>query len=56
MYLGYSMVYLSQSAWGARLATRYHERSRMFGTMTAVGVVGAIGILVISIIGQAFSG
>jgi len=54
MYLGYSMVYLSQSAWGARLATRYHERSRMFGTMTAVGVVGAIGILVISIMARRF--
>ncbi len=49
MYLGYSIVYLAQSAWGARLATRYHERSRLFGTMTAVGVVGAIGVLAISI-------
>ncbi len=54
MYLGYSAVYLSQSAWGARLATRYHERSRLFGTMTAVGVVGAIGILVISIMAKSF--
>ena len=54
MYLGYSMVYLAQSAWGARLATRYHERSRLFGTMTAVGVVGAIGILAISIFAKPF--
>jgi GPH family glycoside/pentoside/hexuronide:cation symporter len=54
MYLGYSMVYLAQSAWGARLATRYHERSRLFGAMTAVGVVGAIGILAISIMARPF--
>jgi GPH family glycoside/pentoside/hexuronide:cation symporter len=54
MYFGYSMVYLAQSAWGARLATRYHERSRLFGTMTAVGVVGAIGILMISIMAKRF--
>jgi Na+/melibiose symporter-like transporter len=52
MYLGYSMVYLSQSAWGARLATRYHERSRLFGAMTAIGVVGALGILLISILAK----
>ena len=52
MYLGYSIVYLSQSAWGARLATRYHDRSRLFGGMTAVGVIGAIGILAISILAK----
>ena len=52
MYLGYSIVYLSQSAWGARLATRYHDRSRLFGGMTAVGVVGALGILAISILAK----
>jgi GPH family glycoside/pentoside/hexuronide:cation symporter len=52
MYFGYSMVYLAHSAWGARLATRYHERSRLFGTMTAVGVVGALGILAISIMAR----
>ena len=52
MYIGYSIVYLSQSAWGARLATRYHERSRLFGTLTAVGVVGAMGVLMISIMAK----
>lgn len=52
MYFGYSIVYLAQSSWGARLATRYHERSRLFGSMTAVGVVGALGILVISIMAK----
>ena len=54
MYLGYSIVYLAQSAWGARLATRYHERSRLFGTLTAVGVVGAVAILMISIMAKRF--
>ncbi len=52
MYLGNSIVYLSTSAWGATLATLYHERSRLFGMITAVGVVGALMVLLIPILGQ----
>jgi glycoside/pentoside/hexuronide:cation symporter, GPH family len=54
MYLGYSMLYLSTNAWGATLATLYHERSRLFGGITAVGVIGALGVLMIPILGQSF--
>ena len=52
MYLGNSIVYLSTSAWGATLATLYHERSRLFGMLTAVGVGGALMVLLIPIVGQ----
>ncbi|MDB5479188.1 MAG: major facilitator superfamily 1 [Caulobacteraceae bacterium] len=54
MYLGYSTLYLSTNAWGATLATLYHERSRLFGGLTAVGVVGALSVLMIPILGHGF--
>jgi GPH family glycoside/pentoside/hexuronide:cation symporter len=54
MYLGNSILYLSISAWGASLATLYHERSRLFGMLTAVGVIGALSVLLIPILGQNF--
>ncbi len=54
MYLGNSILYLSLSAWGATLATLYHERSRLFGGITGVGVVGALSVLMIPILGQSF--
>jgi GPH family glycoside/pentoside/hexuronide:cation symporter len=45
MYLGSSMATLSHTAWGAVLATNYNERSRVFGLLAAVGVVGALLVL-----------
>jgi Na+/melibiose symporter-like transporter len=54
MYLGNSILYLSLSAWGATLATLYHERSRLFAGITAVGVIGALSVLMIPILGQSF--
>jgi Na+/melibiose symporter-like transporter len=54
MYLGNSILYLSTSAWAATLATLYHERSRLFGVVTAVGVAGALSVLLIPILGQSF--
>lgn len=54
MYLGNSILYLSTSAWSATLATLYHERSRLFGIVTAVGVIGALAVLLIPILGANF--
>jgi len=51
MYLGNSIVTLAHLAWGATLATRYHERSRLFGVITAVGVTGTMAALAIFIVG-----
>ena len=50
LYLGYSILYLSHSAWTATLATNYHERSRVFGIQAVAGVTGAIAILAIPVV------
>jgi Na+/melibiose symporter-like transporter len=50
MYLGYSGVYLSHLAWGARLAPDYRQRSRVFGGITGLGVLGAVAVLVIPVV------
>ncbi len=49
LYIGNSVLTLSQWAWGATLATAYHERSRVFGILTAVGVAAAVVTLLIPI-------
>jgi len=47
LYLGISIVTLAQAAWGAALATDYNDRSRVYGVISAVGVIGAVLILVV---------
>ncbi|MBP6877688.1 MAG: MFS transporter [Phenylobacterium sp.] len=47
LYLGVSILTLAQAAWGASLATDYHDRSRVYGVIQAVGVVGAVLILLL---------
>ena len=54
LYVGNSILILSQWAWGATLAREYHERSRVFGVMTAVGVGAAVITLLIPIAAPAF--
>jgi GPH family glycoside/pentoside/hexuronide:cation symporter len=51
LYLGISILTLSQWAWGATLAREYHERSRVFGVLTAVGVGAAVVTLLIPVAG-----
>jgi GPH family glycoside/pentoside/hexuronide:cation symporter len=50
MYLGYSGVLLSHLAWAGRLAPTYTERSRIFGAITGLGVIGAMAVLLIPIV------
>lgn len=50
IYAGYSLLTLSQAAWGAVLVEEYHQRSRVYGWIQAVGVVGALGVLVVPLI------
>jgi Na+/melibiose symporter-like transporter len=50
MYLGASALDLSRSAWAATLSNHYDERSRIFGVLSAVGVLGNVMILVIPIV------
>jgi Na+/melibiose symporter-like transporter len=49
MYLGYSIVSLAHQAWAASIARRYHDRSRLFGVINAVGVVGVMTTMAILI-------
>jgi len=50
MYLGMSITLLAHTAWGAVLAPRYHDRSRLFGALAVVGVVGMLLVLAIPIL------
>jgi len=45
LYAGYSMCVLAHAAWGTALVAEYHGRSRVYGWIQAMGVIGAIGIL-----------
>ena len=49
MYLGTSIVGLAHQAWASTLTRSYNERSRLFGVITAVGVVGVMAALAIVI-------
>ena len=55
LYLGSSALDLSRSAWAATLSSQYDERSRIFGILSAVGVLGNVAILVIPIIAPRFA-
>ncbi len=56
LYLGMSMNSLAVSAWGATLATRYHERSRLFGVLSAMGVLGSLSVTLIPVLGKTLGG
>lgn len=47
LYIGYSLLVLSQSAWGAVLATSYNERSRVYAWAHVSGTVGAVAVLLL---------
>ena len=50
MYLGTSILMLAHQAWAATLAKTYDDRARLFGVMMAVGVTGAVIVLLIPIV------
>lgn len=45
LYAGSSITVLSHAAWAAALATGYNERSRIYGWMQGVGVMGSVSLL-----------
>jgi len=47
LYAGISIVALAHAAWAAALAVGYHDRSRIYGWMHAVGVVGSVILLLL---------
>jgi Na+/melibiose symporter-like transporter len=48
-YIGYSLVTLSHSSWASVIASKYHERSRTFGAIQLVGILGAALILTVPV-------
>jgi Na+/melibiose symporter-like transporter len=50
LYAGLSTLTLSQAAWAAALATNYADRSRVYGLIAAVGVIGTVLILGLPIV------
>ena len=51
-YLGTSIFGLSHAAWAATLVTTYNERSRVFGLMAPVGILGALIVLALPAIAE----
>ena len=49
-YIGISITVLSHAAWAASMAGDYHQRSRIYGWMTAVAAVGSIGLLILPLV------
>jgi len=50
VYLGMSILLVAGNAWASRLAATYKDRSRIFGAMLAMGVMGSITCLMIPVV------
>ncbi len=50
LYAGFSMLTLGHSAWAAALVPEYHERSRVYGWMQAVGVIAIVIVLALPVV------
>ena len=53
LYMGNSMLDLSHRAWAATLAPQYNDRSRLYGVLAAVGVLGGASVIAIPIVSEA---
>ncbi len=52
LYIGYSMVYLSHLAWGGVLGPTYQQRSKVFGAVIGLGVLGAVIVQLLPVLLQ----
>ncbi|MEJ1968202.1 MAG: MFS transporter [Rhizomicrobium sp.] len=50
LYVGNSILWMSQLAWSATLAPSYHDRSRVFGVGTAVSIAATVATLLIPVV------
>lgn len=50
LYAGYSMLVLAHSAWAVALVPEYHQRSRIYGWMQAVGVMAIVIVLALPVV------
>jgi Na+/melibiose symporter-like transporter len=49
-YIGVSLITLSHASWASVTAVNYHERSRVFGAIQFLGVLGATAALILPIV------
>ena len=56
LYLGLSIITLAHAAWSATVVTSYNERSRVYGLMAPMGIVGSIAALLFPVISAALHG
>lgn len=50
LWIGLSITSLGHASWGAALAVNYHERSRIYGWMTALAPLGSVGLLLLPLL------
>jgi GPH family glycoside/pentoside/hexuronide:cation symporter len=50
IWVGLSIAVLAHASWGASLAISYHERSRIYGWMTALAPIGSLVLLVLPLL------
>lgn len=50
VYLGMSILLVAGNSWASTLAKTYKERSRIFGAMLAMGVIGTVTALLIPVV------
>ena len=48
-YIGTSIIALSHASWASVVAAKYDERSRVFGVLQLVGILGACAVLVLPV-------
>jgi GPH family glycoside/pentoside/hexuronide:cation symporter len=56
LYLATSILSLAYAAWGANLATAYHERTRLGGVAQPVGVAAGMTILFLPVLSKSLGG
>jgi Na+/melibiose symporter-like transporter len=49
-YLGTSVIALSHASWASVVASKYHDRSRVFGTIQVVSTIAAAAVLIAPIV------
>ena len=49
-YIGTSLITLSHASWASAIAAKYDERSRVFGVIQLLGVVGATAALILPVV------
>ena len=50
LWIGLSITSLGHASWAAALAVNYHERSRIYGWMTALAPIGSVALLVLPLL------